>query len=59
MTSNHENSLIEKVKASVTRKKLSLGTVGTVIDGVELIIDKLGADYNEDEGEILVIGPVG
>jgi long-chain acyl-CoA synthetase len=24
---------------------------------VELLIDKLGADYNEDEGEILVIGP--
>ena len=23
-----------------------LGTVGTVIDGVELLIDKLGGDYN-------------
>ena len=34
-----------------------LGTVGTVIDGVELLIDKFAGDYNEDEGEILVIGP--
>ncbi|MBT8313656.1 MAG: long-chain fatty acid--CoA ligase [Maribacter sp.] len=34
-----------------------LGTVGRVIDGVELLIDKLGGDYNEDEGEILAIGP--
>jgi len=34
-----------------------LGSVGTVIDGVELLIDKLGGDYNEEEGEILANGP--
>lgn len=34
-----------------------MGTVGYAIDGVELIIDRSGGDYNEDEGEILAIGP--
>ncbi len=34
-----------------------LGTVGYAINGVELYIDKTSGDYNEDEGEILAIGP--
>ncbi len=34
-----------------------LGTVGTAIEGVELLIDTSSGDYNEGEGEILAIGP--
>lgn len=34
-----------------------LGSVGTVIEGVKILIDKSGGDYNEDEGEILASGP--
>jgi long-chain acyl-CoA synthetase len=34
-----------------------IGTVGYAINGVELYIDKTSGDYNEDEGEILAIGP--
>lgn len=35
-----------------------LGTAGSAIAGVELYIDQTaGDDYNEDEGEVLVIGP--
>ncbi len=33
-----------------------LGTVGPIIEGVELYVDKTG-DYSEDEGEILAAGP--
>lgn len=34
-----------------------LGTVGRVLDGVELIIDSSDGDYREAEGEILAYGP--
>ncbi len=34
-----------------------IGTVGYAINGVELYIDKTSGDYNEDEGEVLAIGP--
>ncbi len=34
-----------------------IGTVGYAINGVELYIDKSSGEYNEDEGEILAIGP--
>jgi len=34
-----------------------LGTVGPLIPGVEIFIDKEGGDYKEDEGEILARGP--
>ncbi len=34
-----------------------LGTVGQVINGVELYIDASEGDYGEDEGEILARGP--
>ncbi|MEP0132288.1 MAG: long-chain fatty acid--CoA ligase [Eudoraea sp.] len=34
-----------------------IGTVGYAIKGVELYIDRSSGEYNEDEGEILAIGP--
>jgi long-chain acyl-CoA synthetase len=34
-----------------------IGTVGYAINGVELYIDRSSGDYNDDEGEILAIGP--
>lgn len=34
-----------------------LGTVGPIIDGVEILIDREGSDYKVDEGEILAHGP--
>ncbi|MGB5429104.1 AMP-dependent synthetase/ligase [Eudoraea sp.] len=34
-----------------------IGTVGYAIKGVELYIDRASGEYNEDEGEILAIGP--
>ena len=34
-----------------------VGSVGTVIDGVDILIDKGEGDYKEGEGEILVKGP--
>ncbi|WP_297792262.1 long-chain fatty acid--CoA ligase [uncultured Eudoraea sp.] len=34
-----------------------IGTVGYAINGVELYIDKSSGEYNEDEGEVLAIGP--
>eukprot|EP00095_Tigriopus_kingsejongensis_P005925 snap_masked-scaffold814_size93736-processed-gene-0.0 protein:Tk05925 transcript:snap_masked-scaffold814_size93736-processed-gene-0.0-mRNA-1 annotation:"dihydroorotate dehydrogenase" len=34
-----------------------VGTVGVIIDGVDIIIDKGDGDYKEDEGEILAKGP--
>ena len=34
-----------------------LGTVGEVINGVDLLIDSSEGDYQEDEGEILARGP--
>lgn len=34
-----------------------LGTVGSVISGVEILIDQEDGDYKEDEGEILAHGP--
>ncbi|MCJ7468172.1 MAG: long-chain fatty acid--CoA ligase [Maribacter sp.] len=34
-----------------------IGTVGYVIPGVELYIDKSSGEYKEDEGEILAMGP--
>ncbi len=34
-----------------------IGTVGYAINGVELYIDKSSGEYNQDEGEILAIGP--
>jgi len=33
-----------------------LGTAGPAIDGVEILIDREGGDYKEDEGEILAHG---
>lgn len=34
-----------------------LGSAGPIIDGVEVLIDREGGDYKEDEGEILAHGP--
>jgi long-chain acyl-CoA synthetase len=34
-----------------------IGTVGYAINGVELYIDRSSGEYNDDEGEILAIGP--
>ncbi|WP_297694970.1 long-chain fatty acid--CoA ligase [uncultured Eudoraea sp.] len=34
-----------------------IGTVGYAINGVELYIDSSSGEYNDDEGEILAIGP--
>ncbi len=34
-----------------------LGTAGPIIEGVEILIDREGGDYKEDEGEILAHGP--
>jgi long-chain acyl-CoA synthetase len=34
-----------------------MGTVGYAINGVELYIDKTSGEYNDDEGEILAVGP--
>ncbi|MGI9550646.1 MAG: AMP-dependent synthetase/ligase [Aurantibacter sp.] len=36
---------------------MMLGTTGPILDGVEILIDREGGDYNQDEGEVLAHGP--
>ena len=36
---------------------MMLGTTGPILEGVEILIDRKGGDYKEDEGEVLAHGP--